>query len=469
VPDEPREAAPWPVAEPDGYVCVCEDVSMHDLEQAWDEGWTSSEILKRYTTATMGPCQGALCSRHLAEHARAKGAGVAARGRTTARPPVRAPRLGDLIGGVHEQVERRTALHDRHVDAGARIDHSGVWLRPGSYGDVAAEIRAVRERVGVMDVSTLGKFLVAGRDARVLLDRVFPLDVAAIAPGRARYLLALDEAGYVMDDGLVAALPDGSYYVTSTSGGADRMESWLRNWIDRLDLHAHLVDLTAQLGAINVAGPHARDLLATLSDDDLSREAIPYPGHAEIVVAGVACRAIAVGFVGELSYELHHPRGGSVELWDALLTAGAPWGAMPHGLDALDVLRLEKGHVYLAQDTMPDDHPTKLGLGWAVAKDKPAFVGKRALERMDALPLERRLVGLRFDGAPQRGHPLTVDGEIVGRVTSCTVSAAAGGPVGLGWVRAIDGVFPQVLHAGHVTAAVSPTPFYDPEGVRLRG
>ena len=94
-PDEPREADPWPVAEPDGYVCVCEDVSMHDLEQAWDEGWTSSEILKRYTTATMGPCQGALCSRHLAEHARAKGAGVAARGRTTARPPVRAPRLGD--------------------------------------------------------------------------------------------------------------------------------------------------------------------------------------------------------------------------------------------------------------------------------------------------------------------------------------------------------------------------------------
>ncbi len=467
-PDEPQEAGPWPVAESDGYVCVCEDVSMHDLDQAWDEGWTSSEILKRYTTATMGPCQGALCSRHLAEHARAKGAGVAARGRTTARPPIRAPRLGDLIGGVHEQVERRTALHDRHVAAGARMDHSGVWLRPGTYGDVAGEIRAVRERVGVMDVSTLGKFLVAGRDARTLLDRVFPLDVGAIAPGRARYLLALDEAGYVMDDGLVAALPDGSYYMTSTSGGADRMEAWLRDWIDRLELHAHLVDLTAPLGAINVAGPHARDLLATLSEDELSRAAIPYPGHAEITVAGVPCRAIAVGFVGELSYELHHPRNRSVELWDALLAAGVAWDITPHGLDALDVLRLEKGHVYLAQDTMPDDHPAKLGLRWAVAKDKPAFVGKRALERMDALPLERRLVGLRFDGPAQRGHPLSVDGAIVGRVTSCAVSEAAGGAVGLGWVRAIDGVFPEVLHAGDVTASVSPTPFYDREGVRLR-
>ncbi|HEX3299061.1 MAG TPA: 2Fe-2S iron-sulfur cluster-binding protein [Actinomycetota bacterium] len=466
--DEPREADPWPITEHDGYVCVCEDVSMHDLEHAWDEGWTSSEILKRYTTATMGPCQGALCSRHLAEHARAKGAAPAARGRTTARPPVRGPRLGDLTGGVHEQAERRTALHDRHVSAGARMDHSGVWLRPGTYGDVADEIRAVRERVSVMDVSTLAKFLLAGRDAQTLLDRVFPLDVGAIAPGRARYLLALDEAGYVMDDGLLAALHS-SYFLTSTSGGADRMEAWLRNWIDRLDLHVHLVNQTSQLGAINVAGPHARDLLATLSVDDLSRDALPYPGYAEITVAGVPCRAIAVGFVGELSFELHHPRGRSVELWDALLNAGSTWDIRPHGLDALDVLRLEKGHVYLAQDTMPDDHPAKLGLGWAVATHKAEFVGKRALERMDALPLERRLVGLRFDGPPQRGHPLAVDGAIVGRITSCAVSVAAGGPVGLGWLRAVDGEFPNVLRAGDVTATVSATPFYDPEGVRLRG
>src|SRR3954447_16223941 len=471
-PGEPvqrRDADQWPVAEHDGYVCVCEDVSMHDLEQAWDEGWTSSEILKRYTTATMGPCQGALCSRHLAEHARAKGATPAARGRTTARPPVRGPRLGDPTGGVHEQVERRTTLHDRHVAAGARIDRAGVWLRPGTYGDVDGEIRAVRERVSVMDVSTLGKFLVAGREARMLLDRVFPLDVGSIAPGRARYLLALDEAGYVMDDGLLAALGDDTFYLTSTSGGADRMEAWLRNWTDRLELHAHVLNQTAQLGAINVAGPHARDLLATLSEDDLSRAAIPYPGHAEITVSGVPCRAIAVGFVGELSYELHHPRGRSIELWDALLDAGAAWDIRPHGLDALDVLRLEKSHVYLAQDTMPDDHPAKLGLDWAVATHKDEFVGKRALERMNALPLERRLVGLRFDGPPQRGYPLAADGVIVGRITSCTVCSAAGGPVGLGWLRAIDGTFPSVLRAGDVTATVSPTPFYDPEGVRLRG
>jgi sarcosine oxidase, subunit alpha len=463
-----RAADPWPVLEHDGYVCVCEDVRVHELDAAWDEGWTSSEILKRYTTATMGPCQGALCSRHLAAFARSKGAVERATARTTARPPIRAPRLEDLIGGVHEQVPRRTALHERHVAAGARIDHSGVWLRPGTYGDVAAEIRAVRERVSLMDVSTLGKFLVGGRDARELLDRVFPLDVASVAPGRARYLVALDEAGYVMDDGLLAAIGDGTYYLTSTSGGADRMEAWLRNWIDRFDLHAHLVNRTAHLGAINVAGPHARDLLGGLSDDDLSRAALPYPGHADVTIAGVACRAIAVGFVGELSYELHHPRGRGADLWDALMSAGARWDIRPHGLDALDVLRLEKGHVYLAQDTMPDDDPRKLGLGWAVARDKPDFIGKRALERMASLPLERKLVGLRFDGPPQRGHPLALDGAIVGRVTSCAVSEATGMSIGLGWIRARDGVFPTELRSGDLTATVIPTPFYDPEGARLR-
>ncbi len=466
-PVEPLETDMPPLGE-EGTVCLCEDVGVHELETAWDEGWTSSEILKRYTTATMGPCQGALCSRHLTCFVESHGAVPNAGGRTTARPPVRSPKLEDLIGGVHEVIEKRTALHDRHVALGARVDRSGSWMRPANYGDVAAEYRAVREAVSVMDVSTLGKFLVAGRDALTLLDTVFPTRIAGLAPGRARYLIALDEAGYVMDDGLVCALEGANAYLTSTSGGADRMEAWLRNWAERLDLHVHLVNQTAQLGAINVAGPHARELLARLCDDDLSRDAIPYPGFADVTVAGVPCRAIAVGFVGELSFELHHPRSRSVELWDALLEAGADLGIRPHGLDALDLLRMEKGHFFLAQDTLPDDHPAKLGLGWAVAMHKGWFVGKTSLERMAALPLERRFVGLRFDGVPQRGAPLAVGGDVVGRVTSCGHSAALGAHIGLGWVRAVDGAFPSTLTAGGLTATVVPTPFYDPEGARLR-
>ncbi len=301
-------------------------------------------------------------------------------------------------------LDRRTALHDRHVAAGARMDRSGSWLRPGTYGDAAEEYQAVRERVSLMDVSTLGKFLVAGRDAVALLDRVFPSS-ACTAPGRARYLLALDEAGYVMDDGLLEALPEGRYYLTSTSGGADRMEAWLRNWADRRD-SAYIWRTTPRRSGRSTL--RARTLSTSSSACPTATvypRAIPYPGHADIAVAGVPCRALAVGFVGELSFELHHPRCGAGALGRA--AARRPHlGLRPHGLDALDVLRLEKGHLYLGQDTLPDDHPEKLGLGFAVAMDKGPFVGRARWRGWPTFP-ERQLVGLTFDGTPQRGMPLT--------------------------------------------------------------
>ncbi|MBI3648870.1 MAG: aminomethyl transferase family protein [Actinobacteria bacterium] len=369
---------------------------------------------------------------------------------------------------MSEAIPKRTALHETHARLGAKLDRSGGWIRPYHYGDPAEEYRAVRERVSLMDVGTLGKFLIAGRDAGRLVDRVFPCRVEDLRPGSSRYVLALDEAGYVMDDGLLCALEGGRYYATSTSGGADRMEAWLRNWADRLELHAHVVNRTAMLGAINVAGPRARELLARLTDDRIDPGSLPPSGHREIVVTGVPVRAIRAGFVGELSFELHHPRSRGPQLWDALMRAGADLGIGPHGLDALDVLRLEKGHLYLGQDTLPDDHPAKLGLGWTVAMDKPSFLGKVALERMAALPLERKLVGLRFDGDPERGAPLEIAAKVVGRITSCASSPAVGHAIGLGWIRAVDGEFPSTLRSNGVTATVAAIPFYDPEGARLR-
>jgi sarcosine oxidase subunit alpha len=451
-----------------GYVCLCEDVGVSELETAWDEGWTNSEILKRYTTATMGPCQGSLCGRHLASFARQHGGSAPAGARTTSRPPARTVKLEDLAGGINEVIEKRTGLHDAHLAAGAVLDWSGSWKRPYGYGDVREEYRAVRERVSVMDVGTLGKFLIAGDGAAELVERVFPCHTANLEPGRSRYVLALDEAGYVMDDGLLCAREGGGFYLTSTSGGADRMEGWLRNWADRWGLHVHLANQTAMLGAINVAGPRARDLLQRLSDDDVSAAALPHGAHGEVSVAGVECRAIRAAFVGEVSFELHHPRSRGVALWDALIGAGTDLGVRPHGLDALDVLRLEKGHIYLGQDTLPDDHPFKLGLSWCVGMDKPAFLGKAALERMAAFPTERKLVGLRFDAAPQRGAPMSIGGRIVGRVTSCARSNVLGTWIGLGWIRAVEGMFADHFECGSTRATVVPTPFYDPEGARLR-
>jgi sarcosine oxidase, subunit alpha len=377
-------------------------------------------------------------------------------------------RLDTLAAGIDEIVEKRTSLHDLHLDLGAHLGWSGSWKRPFSYGDWRREYHAVREDVSVMDVGTLGKFLVAGRDARTLLDRVFPTRVGDLADGRARYLLALDEAGYVMDDGIVSAVGDGRFFVTSTSGGADAMEAWLRNWADRLGLHVHLVNQTAMLSAILLAGPRSREVLNGLTTQDVSPETFPYMAVRDLDVAGIPCRALRVGFVGELGYELHHPRRSGPDLWKALASDGARYRIRPHGLDAMDLLRLEKGHIFLAQDTLPDDHPRKLGMEWAIDTEKETFVGKAALQRMNELPLERKLVGLEFDRTPERGAPLHLDDRVVGRVTSCSWSDVLAKAIGLGWLRAVDGRFATRLRCGDAQATVVETPFYDPEGRRLR-
>ncbi len=286
----------------------------------------------------------------------------------------------------------------------------------------------------------------------------------------------LGESGYVFDDGLCCALEDGRFYLTTTSGGIGAVEAWLRDWADRWSLRVHIADQTAALGAIVVAGPRARELLGALSSDALDAERFPYMAHREIAVAGVACRALRVGFLGELSFELHHPRSRSVDLWDALLEAGAPLGMRPHGLDALDLLRLEKGHLFIGQDTMPDSTPAKLGMEWMVASSKPAFLGKRALERMAQLPADRRLVGIAFERgapAPEPGSPLFVGERIAGRLTSCLDSPAEERAIALAWSYAEAGEFATAFEArprsgARVRGAVVPTPFYDPKGDRLR-
>jgi sarcosine oxidase subunit alpha len=249
------------------------------------------------------------------------------------------------------------------------------------------------------------------------------------------------------------------------------MEAWLRDRADRLGLRAHVVDLTAERGAILVAGPLARELLSGLTADPIDRDAFPHMGVREVTLAGVPCGAIRSGFVGEVAFEIHHPRSRGPELWRALMEAGTPLGVVPHGLDALEVLRLEKGHVYVGQDTMPDDTPAKLGLEWAVHTGK-RFAATRALERLAGLPLDRKLVGLEFEGggAELRGVPLRVGAAIIGRVTSAARSAILERSIGLGWIRRnADGEFPDGLWADRIGARVAPTPFYDPEGARLRG
>ncbi|MGE0554441.1 MAG: 2Fe-2S iron-sulfur cluster-binding protein [Gemmatimonadales bacterium] len=474
----PPEPLPPAWLEPcrSGFVCLCEDVEVSDLEQAWEEGFQSTELLKRYSTVTMGPCQGALCHAHLRSFVHARGGDGLRSGATTARPPARPVKLEDIAAGARYPLEHHTGLHDRQLEQGAVMEWAGAWKRTESFGDPVAEYWAVRQAVSVMDVGTLGKYLVAGPDATEFLERLYPTKVATIAPGRSRYAILLNEAGYLFDDGMICALEGGGYYLTVTSGGADAAESWFRDWLDAWRLDAHLVNRTATLGAINLTGPKARELLQRLCDDPLDAASFPYQHHRRITVAGVPCHALRVGFTGELSFELHHPRLDGVRLWDALLEAGRDLGIRPHGLEALRLLRLEKAHVIVNQDTDFDSTPAKLGLDWAVKADKPFFVGQTAIARIGALEQERALRAISFPGndTPGEGAQLVAgDGEHLGFLTSSRFSPVLGHGVALGWVRKTASGWPGsvVAHDGgerRMRGTVVSGAFYDPKGERLR-
>ncbi len=474
--DVVAEDLPAPALE--GLVCLCEDVGVEDLDCAYREGFTSTEILKRYTTMTMGPCQGQMCQAHMRAfvHERDPKAGWTS-AITTARPPARAITLEQAAAGFDHHIELRTALHDRHRAMGANMQWAGAWKRPGDYGDVRQEYLAVRQDVSVMDVGTLGKFRICGPDATEFLDRLYPARIAGLAPGRTKYTIALNEAGYIFDDGMVGLVGEHDYFVTTTSSGADSAEGWFKDWNDTWKLRVRIVNQTHVLGAINVAGPKSRALLSRLTDDAVDNVSLPYGGIARISIRGIRCTAIRVGFTGELGFELHHPASRSVELWDALLDAGGDLGVVPHGLEALKLLRLEKGHIIVSQDTDFDTSPAKAGLGWAVKMDKPYFLGRTSLERLSSIPLVKRLVPVRFAGssAPDEGAQLMESGERIGYLTSSRYSPLLSCGVALGWVNlGADGTPPAIVEAvsdngrRRDTGEIAHGPFYDRAGTRLR-
>jgi glycine cleavage system T protein len=459
------EAQPLPQAptDPSAVVCRCMGVTVGDLDAAWSSGYQELELLKRATLAGIGTCQGGACLPHVR-------AWIGARTGTipepfTARPGARQLTLAEAAADASVDVFRRTALHDEHLALGARMDRFGGWWRPWHYGDAVAEYWAVREAVSVGDVSTLGKLVVSGPDVVEALERIYPCHVADIQPGRSRYALLLNERGHVMDDGMILRESETRFALSFTSGGAANAEMWLRDWIDTWGLRVHVMDRTMSLAAINVTGPRAGELLQRLGLAEPPR----FLRHVHAEVAGVPCHVMRLSFTGEAAWELHHPVDRSVELWRALMDAGQDLGIKPHGLQALFGLRLEKGHVIVGMDTELDTTPRRIGMDWAARMDKPWFIGRGALERTAAIGDDRRWVGFSMEGsAPVEGTPIfDADGrEVVGNVTGSWTSPLLGMALMLGWQR-------RPPHADRVLidgreAVVTPTPFYDPEGLRAR-
>jgi sarcosine oxidase subunit alpha len=467
------EEAAVPAASYDGardkcFVCVCEDVTEKDLKRAVAEGFDSIELAKRYTTVTMGPCQGKLCHvpsiRMLARETETDEGAI---GTTSSRPPWSPVELG-LLAGRHYEPLKRTPVHHRHEQAGAEMMWTGQWRRPFAYGDPAAEVRAVHESLGAIDVSTLGKILVEGPDAAELLERLYPNRFGDLAVGRIRYGVLTTDGGRIMDDGTIARLADDLFYVTTTSTGSEGVCEWFEWWNAIWGYDAEIVNVTGALAALNLAGPRAREALAELTDADVSNEAFRYLDAKEIRVAGVPCLALRIGFVGELGYELHCAASAGEHLWDALVARGA----VPFGLEPQRVLRLEKAHVIIGQDTDSESNLLSAGMPWIVKLEKDDFVGRWAVEHVQERGVGERLVGFTMDVLPAEGAQVVEGGRPAGRVTSARVSERVGRVIGLAWVRperAQEGTRIWIRVGGTLhPAAVTLTPFYDPQGELLR-
>ena len=459
------------------YVCFCEDVSAHDIEQAIDEGFADVQTLKRYSTVTMGPCQGKMCGRALAgicaAHAGPQQAGASADTYTTSRPPYQPVSLAVLAG--RERMPMKRSPMDRiHRELGATMVESGPWWRPHNYGSPADECAAVRERVGIIDVGTLGKLEVVGGDAGQLLDRLYTHHFSDLPVGRIRYGLMTSDNGVIMDDGTVTRLAEDRYFVTTTSGNADVIEEWFNWWNAGAANCAHVVNVTAAYGAVNVAGPKARETLSKLTDIDLSTRNFRYMRSAQGEVAGVPCLLLRIGFVGETGWEVHFPAEYGEYMWNAIMEAGREFGISPFGLEAQRILRLEKGHVIVGQDTDAISTPMDVGSDWAVRFDKPDFIGRGGLAVASDRGLQQRLVVfvLPVAAAPEDGTPVISGGRPIGRVTSARISPTLGSGFGLAYVPpslAVEGASIEVLVGGRpVSATVTLEPVYDPEGIRLR-
>jgi sarcosine oxidase, subunit alpha len=456
------------------FACLCMDVTVKEMAQAVREGFDSIELLKRYTTLSMGPCQGKACLQSsVCVTAKLTGQSVAATGTPTARPPWTPVALGVLAAG-HLTPRKETAVHDRHVEAGAEFMWAGDWRRPHHYQDPRAECEAVHERVALIDVSSLGKFRIKGPEAVTLLERLYPSRVADLKVSRIRYGAMLNDQGVILDDGTICRLAEDEFFVTTTTGGTGAMDQWMRWWLADWGLDVQLINVSGGYAAVNLAGPRSREVMERLCTIDVSAKSLPYLASARAELAGVPALILRIGFVGELSYEIHVPSASGEYVWDRIMEAGRDFGIAAFGLEAQRILRLEKQHVIVGQDTDALSTPYGAGLSWIVKYEKPDFLGRRSLEDVRDHGSLERLVGFTVESGetPREGAAIVDQGRPVGRVCSSRWSALQNGAVGLAWVPsawAEDGRAIEIAYDGQrATARVALKPFYDPEGKRLR-
>ena len=469
------------------------DVKVTDVELAAREGFESVEHTKRYTTLGMATDQGKLSNINgLAVLAGALDTPIPQVGTTTFRPPYTPISMGAIAGEARGEIfqpVRKTPIHGWLDRNGADWEPVGHWRRPYAivqrnetvHDAVMREVKNTRENVGLLDASTLGKLLVQGPDAGRFLDMLYTNMMSTLKVGRCRYGLMCSENGFLIDDGVVARVGQESWLCHTTTGGADRIHAMMEEWLQTewWDWKVHVVNLTEQYAQIGVVGPKARLLLEKLGGMDLSAETLPFMAWADGKIGGIDVRVYRISFSGELSFEIAVKAGQGLALWEKLAVAGAEFGVMPYGTEALHIMRAEKGFIMIGDETDGTVIPQDLGLDWALSKKKTDYIGKRAQERRHMTDPNRwKLVGLQTldgsvlpDGAYALGEGINANGQRItqGRVTSSYHSPTLDRGIAMGLVlHGPDRMgevleFPGTDNSTYRAQIVSPV-FYDPEG-----
>ncbi len=461
------------------------DVTAADVDLAWQEGYRSVEHLKRYTTLGMATDQGKTSNLPaLARLANAAGVEIPLAGLTTFRPPYTPVTLGALAGpdaGGYVAPERRLALHDVHAALNPIWQPLGYWHRPRAYplaGETVnmaglREARAVRNSVGMIDVSTLAKFAVKGPDAAAFLEIVCATPVAKLAVGRGRYTFNLREDGMVMDDGTVWHLGEHDYLLTSSTGGADRMEahlSYVRHVLAP-QLRVSVVAQQEHYAGIALAGPKARAVLETL----MGMNAPAHMGVTRGVIADIDVLILAASYSGERAFEIYAEGHLAAPVWQALEAAVREAGGCPYGIEAIEFLRIEKGHVVVGGEA--DGRTTAHDLGLEKMLNKAGgYIGASALLRPAlSAPDRLQLVGLQSlgGGIPEGAMLVAAQGKPVeGHVTSAGQRLDSGQGIALallkgGRARQGDTLLATSPTRGiHTQVRVIAPHFYDPQGSR---
>ncbi len=481
---------------PKQFVDYQTDVTAAGIEVACREGFESIEHVKRYTAMGFGTDQGKLGNINgMAVAAKALNKSIPETGTTIFRPNYTPVTFGAITGrncGALFDPERYSAMHMWHVENGAKFEDVGQWKRPWYFPQgnetmqqsLDRECLAVRDSVGILDASTLGKIDIQGKDAREFLGRVYSNAWAKLAVGKCRYGLMCGEDGMVFDDGVSACLGNNHFVMTTTTGGAARVLEWLELYhqTEWPELEVYFNTVTDHWSTLTISGPNSRKLLSELTDFDLSNENFAFMDWKQAKVAGVPARIFRISFTGELSFEINVQANYGMHVWEKLFEAGKKYNLTPYGTETMHVLRAEKGFIIAGQDTDGSVHPFDLGMGWCVSNKKPfSYIGKRGMARQDCVRENRKqLVGLKTkdpkavipEGAqavldPKAPIPMPMEGH----VTSSYWSANLGHSIAMGFIKGGlskmgDTVYYPLADGTVIEAEICSPIFLDPKGER---